>query len=310
LHLSWFATGRPKIDRFIREARLLHVLTPTFPVPTNLPLVYTIHDILPLTRPDWYPRWFVSLFRAAAHQAARRSARIVAVSQHVAREVADHLAVDPARIKVIDEGIDDRYRVPPSPEAVRSVCARFGVEPGRYFVHVGRITARKNLTTLVRAIARRGPGADVLLVGSRGDGAEGLTAEIRRLGLEGRIRSAGFVPEDDLPALLAGAIALVHPSEGEGFGLTPLEAMAIGTPALVSGAGALPEVVAGDAVVLDPLDVDAWAAALSRVERDPSYAAGLAVRGRDRAQRFTWRRAAQETAALHEAVLSETPARP
>jgi len=305
LHMSWTLTHRPRVDRFIRGADLLHVLVPTWPVPSRTPIVYTLHDLTPMQFPEWYPGIEVFLFKAAARDAVARARRIIAVSQTVADSLTEHLSIDPARITVVHEGIDERFHTPPPTEISATVCARYGVEPGRYLLHVGWVTARKNPTLLVEAIARRGKGAPLLFVGPEGLGADDVKATIERLGVGSQVRFTGLVPDEDLPALMASALALVHPSRYEGFGFTPLEAMALGTPAIASRAGALPEVLGDAAVLLDPDDADAWADAMKRMEADVSYAEERVTTGRRHALTYTWDKAAIETNAVHRAALAE-----
>lgn len=303
LHLAWLLARRPPIDRFADGADLVHVLYPTFPVPSRVPFVCTFHDIQHIVDPGSYGRREGWLGAAAVRDAAARAARIVAVSAAVGRAASERLAIDPARIVVVHHGIADRFRTPPPADIVAKACSRVGVEPGHYFLYVGKVEARKNVETLVRALARRGSGARLLVAGPPGLGAELLTTEIERLGLAEDVIIAGYI-DADLPALMTGAIALVHASEYESFGLPPLEAMALGTPAVTSNTGALPEVLGDAALLLEAHDVDAWAEAMTRLEHDREYAAALGEAGRLHAQRFTWERAAKETAAVHESVLS------
>jgi alpha-1,3-rhamnosyl/mannosyltransferase len=268
-----------------------------------MPVVYTLHDLTPMQFPDWYPGIEVFLFRAAARDAVARARRIIAVSQTVADSLTERLSIDPARITVVHEGLDERFRTPPAAEVSAQVCARYGVEPGRYLLHVGWVTTRKNLTVLVEALARRGKGAPLLFVGPEGFRADAVKEAIERLGVANDVTFTGHVPDEDLPSLMARALALVHPSRYEGFGFTPLEAMALGTPAIAARAGALPEVLGDAAVLLDPDDADAWAGAMKRMEDDASYARERADAGRSHALTFTWDKAAVETNAVHRAAL-------
>jgi len=276
---------------------------PTWPVPSTMPVVYTFHDVMPLQHPEWYRSYEVFLFRAAARDAAARAVRIIAVSSTVADAVAAHTAIDRSRITVVYEGVDASFRSPPPANVVEEVCVRFGVRPRRYVIYVGWVSTRKNVPVLVEALARCGSDLALLVVGPEGLGAERVDDAIERLGVRQRVIHAGHVPDDDLRALMAGALALVHPSQYEGFGLTPLEAMALGTPAIAARAGALPEVLGDAAELLDPDDVDAWAGALQRLDADAAYATELAERGRRHALAFTWDKAAIETADVHREVL-------
>ncbi|HEV3351765.1 MAG TPA: glycosyltransferase family 1 protein [Acidimicrobiales bacterium] len=306
LHLSWATLGAPKIERYAGDTDLVHVLTPAVPVATSAVLVETVHDLLPLRFPSWYParqRW---LFGRAVHQAERDAARVIVPSSAVAADLADATDIDAARVTVIPEGVDPIFRRPVSEVDVAAVCARHRIRPGRFFLFVGAVSGRKNLSTALRALAAfRSGGPDVPLVvaGPRGRGADEFDAETRRLGLESAVRVTGFVSAADLPVLLAAARALVHPSKYEGFGLTPLEAMAAGTPVLAANTGALPEVVGDAGVLLPPDDVDAWSKAMTQVHDDDDLRRSMVERGRAWSERFTWERAATETAAVYRACL-------
>src|SRR4029077_17923514 len=126
---------------------------------------------------------------------------------------------------------DERFRALPSSDLVASVCASYGVEPKRYFLYVGVVSSRKNVELLVECIAKRGSGAPLLIVGSDGLGAERVKEAIARLAPDSVILT-GYIPDEHLTPLMSGAAALLHPSRYEGFGFTPLEAMALGTPAI------------------------------------------------------------------------------
>ena len=122
-------------------------------------------------------------------------------------------------------------------------------------------------------------------------------------GIQSALRVTGFVSAADLPVLLAAALALVHPSKYEGFGLTPLEAMAAGTPVLAANTGALPEVVGDAGTLLPPDDVEMWTKAMTQVSEDDALRRSMIERGRTWSERFTWGRAASETAAVYRTCL-------
>lgn len=309
-YAAWTLARRPRLDgsAALGGVDLVHVLHPAVAVPTRAPVVHTVHDVLPLLEPGWYARSERWLSRRAHADLAERSARILCVSPYVATQVVELLGIDAARVTVVANGLADRFRLPVGAAPDRpAATAGLGVERGRYLVHVGAITRRKNLLTLVAAMAVLPPAMvpALVLAGPDGLGAGAVRAEVDRLGLADRVRFAGYVPDDALPGLVAGAAALVHPSLGEGFGLTPLEAMAAGTPVVVAGAGSLPWVV-GDAgvVVGAPTDGDAWAGAIAALLADDERRAALVDAGRSRAATFTWASAARATLAVYGEVLA------
>jgi glycosyltransferase involved in cell wall biosynthesis len=184
---------------------------------------------------------------------------------------------------------------------------------------VGSEHPRKNLGTLLRAFARlkrrrRFRELRLVKVGEAGDGEapfrRATLAAIRDLALERDVVLAGHVDDQALPGYYSGAAAFAFPSLAEGFGLPPLEAMACGCPAVVSTAGALPEVTGGAALTVPPADAAALAGALEQVLSDHGCAAELRARGLRRAAAFSWERAALETRAVYRRVQAGLAAEP
>ena len=309
VQLGWHVTGHPRLERLTTPPALVHSLYPFAPIPTSAPLVATFHDLLPLTRPEWFGLVNVAKFRRAAHQLARESVEVLADSVLVAEQVNDLLGVERERINVVPLGVSDAFRHSVSVVQAREVCARYGLEPQRFFIAVGYVSLRKNLLTVLRALAAAGAGADapLLLAGPRGRGADAVLTEAARLGVEDRIVVSGSVPEVELAALVASAIALLHPATHEGFGLPPLEAMAAGTPVVASLGGAVPEVVGDAAALRDADDVDGWAQMLVELTAHPERRQRMQSAGRERARGFTWARTARLTVDVHRRVLG-TPA--
>jgi len=305
--LAWAVAKRPMVDRPLGTPSLVHGLHVWAPLPTRAPLVLTVHDLMPLRHPQWYPRVERWAFERGIAHARDTATRVIVDSATEAANLAQ-AGIASDRLRVVHLGVGERFRVPPSAEAVADACARHGVQPGTYVLSVGAVSERKNLALVLRALARVTPDAlgtpALLVAGPRWSGSDAIGAEVERLQLGARVRFAGYVDADDLPLLLAGARALVHPSRDEGFGLTPLEAMAAGTAALVADAGSLREAV-GDAAVVLPLDdVDAWAAAIERVATDDDHRAHLVVKGRAWQSQFTWERTALDTLAVYDEVLT------
>lgn len=306
LHLAWAATNRPRVDRAIGDPDLVHVLYPSTPVPCQARVVYTVHDLMPLHSPEWHSRIDRWLFGRATADLSKRAALIVANSRHTADDIVNTLGVDPDRIRIIPLGVDDTFFDERDPSVCQRVCVNHGVRPNEFFIVLGAVSTRKNLSPIIKALAKAGFGDSdpkLLLVGPLGRGADEVQALVRELGLSDRVRFTGWLPADDVANLLSAAAGLLHPSLDEGFGLTPLEAMASGTPAVVSNVGALPDVVGGAATLLDPFDVPAWGDAMARLINDRSFAEELTLNGRARAHQFRWLRVAEMHAEVHREVL-------
>lgn len=294
LHATWLAAGRPRLEQVVAPVDLVHVLFPSFPVPTRIASVGSLHDLFVLDHPDWFGRAERRAVEASTRRLAAEADRIITFSRHTADQLAARLGVEPERIAVIGHGVDAARATTgelPPPLSARP-----------YVVAVGAATARKNLPVVLQALERV-EGLDLALVGPPGPAAAALDRRIDELRLGDRVHRLGLVPDDQLAAVLHGALALVHPSLDEGYGLPPLEAMAAGTPALVARSGALPEVVGSAAAVLDPLDPDPWAAELEHLRRDPDHRARRVEAGRAHVVPRTWVAAAEATAAVHLEVL-------
>lgn len=266
-----------------------HVL----PFGLALPSVVTIHDVGHRHLPKTYTRRARWYLEATTRYAARRANRLIAVSQSTADDLTRFYGVPGGRIAVVHSGVDPRFR-PQSPQAVADVTRRLQLDEP-YFVYVGRNHPRKNLPLLRRAFGaarRAGLPAQLVLAGPGHDPASS----------EDGIVVLHYVPPDDLPALYAGAIAMVLPSRFEGFGFPALEAMRCGTAVIASNAGALPEIVGSAGVLLSPDDPGAWSQAMLELAHDPDLQRRLIAAGMTRSARFTWEAAAEKTWRLLDSV--------
>jgi glycosyltransferase involved in cell wall biosynthesis len=271
------------------RARARWLLCPANLAPLAWPrTAVVLHDAAPLREPGWYSAAYVRLQRAILPLIARRARLVITVSEFSRRELTELLGLDPARVAVVPGGVDDRFGPGADPSPAR---AALGLDRP-YVVTVASRTARKNLGVLDLA-AKRLAAQGVELVAAGGDRPQFRDGR----GSDG-VRPLGHVDDDLLPGLYAGASAFVLPSLYEGFGLTCLEAMACGTPVVAGDRTALPEVCGDAALLVDPEDAEAVAAAVEGALDD----ARLRAAGPPRAARFSWDRTAREVdALLHDA---------
>jgi len=288
-----------------QDVDLLHAMVFVGPLVSSCPLVVTVFDLSFLRYPQMFRpenRLYLRLFTQLS---ARRARRIIAISEHTKADLIRWLRIPSERIEVVYCGVEESFH--PLPEEEILAFRREKGLPEQYLLYVGTLEPRKNLTLVLRTYARlRTAGTHpplLVLVGARGWMYGHIFSEIGRLGLESSIRLAGFVPYQELPLWYNGATCFLYPSLYEGFGLPPLEAMACGTPVLSSNAASLPEVVGDAGVLLDPRDEEAWASELARILEKPAWRGELAARGRERARRFRWRRAAEETTYVYRRAL-------
>ncbi len=284
-----------------RPPRLYHAIEGGQPRRTAIPVVVTVHDLIPLLLPGY--SWRSRLLRRPGIRLLHHADAVITPSRASARDCARLAGVDPGRIHVIPHGLAAAYR-PPAAEVVEAALARLRVRRP-YLLGVGTFEPRKGLPHLVAVTRRlrRDHDVDLVVAGRQGMFAPAVRAQLAPLG--GHARDLGFVEAADLAALYAGAAAYVFPSAYEGFGLPLLEAMGCGAVAVAFDNSSLPEVAGGAALLVGDGDEDALAAALDRLLSDPGEVAERRRRGREQAARFTWAATARATVAVYETVLGE-----
>ena len=223
------------------------------------------------------------------------------MSEFSGRELIDCYGVNPRRIAITPNGIDHELYKPQTASAMELALARLHV-PRPYFLSVGRLEAKKNIVTLIKAFnaykAHRGIGdpTRLVLAGPRGFQYDQIKQEIHRSPHKDQIMELGYVLEEDKPFLYAGAKALLHVSWYEGFGIPPVEAMACGCPVIAADNSSLPDVLGKDnAILVPPNQPDAIARAMDRLDNEKDLPATLRQRGIDRAAQYTWRATAEAT---------------
>jgi glycosyltransferase involved in cell wall biosynthesis len=286
-------------------AQVLHAPTPAPVRGASLPLVVTVHDLLPLRLAHLFTR------QTRAHTRlyvpfVRRATRVITPSAYTRAEVIELLRLPAERVVAIPEGCAERF----APREVdrERLRAELGLgSSGPYVLCVGTLEPRKNLLTALRVFRRVSaavPEAQLVIAGGQGWRNRDFEAE---LGLEAArsLRLTGFVSDDRLVELYAGAACFLFPSLGEGFGLPPLEAMACGAPVVMSDRPALGEVAGDAALQAPPLDVEALAAHVIAVLQDRQLASRLRADGLARARPFTWAAAAAATEQVYREALAE-----
>ncbi len=258
--------------------------------------VCTIHDLIPLDRPEWFNPRFAAWYEWLLPRLVKKVRRIIAVSEFTRRRIVERLRVAPEKISVILNGVDERFC--PRPEAeVAEVRRALGIPEGTYLLYVGSLEPRKNLKRLLEAWEQVRPAVDpeisLVVAGMRGSPNVFRRAALSKL--PRKVHFTGYVPEERLPGLYAGALALLYPSLYEGFGLPPLEAMACGTPVVVSATTSLPEVTGDAAILVDPESVESIAAGIHRALSSGPLRQELRERGLARAREITWERTARQT---------------
>ncbi|HEU0131633.1 MAG TPA: glycosyltransferase family 1 protein [Mycobacteriales bacterium] len=283
----------------VPRADLVHAPTLLAPPRRGRPLVVTVHDAVPWTHPETLTQRGVAWHRRMGARVAASADLVIVPTAAVRADLAEFLDIGD-RVRVVPEGADT-IAVPADAAARRD---RLGL-PERYLCTLATLEPRKGLDVALSALAEApAPDLPLVVVGQPGWGGVDLDATAGSLGLAAdRVRALGRLPDDDLAAVLAGALALVAPSRAEGFGLPVAEAMAAGVPVVCSDAAALVEVTAGAALTVPVGDVLALAEALGEVATDEALRARLVAAGLARAADLTWRNAAEATWAVYGELL-------
>lgn len=273
------------LDRLGSRRGIFHGLNQRLP-PRRFPIqVATFHDLFVRTGEYSTPE-FRERFAGQARHAAAEADCIIAVSQFTADQVHELLRVERDRIRVVHHGVIPRRRL--------------NLPREKLVLSVGAIQERKNTSRLLRAFRAMPDDWQLVLAGSAGFGAEKILSQAE---LE-RVTVTGYVSETEITRLYSRASLFAFPSLDEGFGMPVLEAMAAGIPVITSNRSAMPEIAGDAAVLIDPTDEQALAVELCRLAQNAAARDNLIQKGYDRAQLFTWERAARETWAVYQELTS------
>ncbi|HEY1103124.1 MAG TPA: glycosyltransferase family 1 protein [Burkholderiaceae bacterium] len=271
------------------------------------PTVTTVHDLAWIRHPETHPQERVALMERHFEPAISHANAIIVVSEFVRQELLDVFPSVGQKIHVIRNGVDGSFH-PMQAAQTQPVLSRYRLQHGRYLLALGTLEPRKNLIAAINAHGRL-PQAlrqayPLCLVGTKGWLHQDLDRQVSAAESAGCLRWLGYVPQQDLPAVVAGATAMLYPSIYEGFGLPPLEAMASGVPVIASTAGAVVEVV-GDTGWLCPAhDHDAFAQAMREViEGGAAGCQAKVAQARQRAAGFRWDDAVRATRRVYASLV-------
>ncbi|HEV2123260.1 MAG TPA: glycosyltransferase family 1 protein [Chloroflexota bacterium] len=287
---------------------LVHAPDHVCPQPLGWRTVLTVHDLAFWRRPESYAPESRQYYQGI-RRSVRQADRIICVSNATKNDLLELTGVSPSKVRVVYEAPDPAYVVGETPDPADDAA----VSTRPYFLFVGTLEPRKNLTGIITSFAQLQKQLDVtgadkrpelLLIGAERKGSPSIKGLPEQLGIAGDVRFLGHLPTPTVAALYRGALALVYPSFLEGFGLPIVEAMASGAPVITANCSSMPEVAGKAAILVDPHDSQALTAAMIRVARDSELRRQMRALGLAQAAKFSWQRAARETLAVFEEALS------
>jgi glycosyltransferase involved in cell wall biosynthesis len=265
--------------------------------------VITVHDLSVFKFPETHPLERVRQFERDFAQSIKRAVHVITDSQTTRSEVMQFTGLSETQVTSVPLGVSEAYQPRTAPE-LTTLLHQYGLIAGTYALCVSTLEPRKKIDCLLLAWQQLPTNLrrqfQLILVGSNGWLNQGLQEAVSQGEKQGWVRRLGYVPEQDLPLLYAGAALFVYPSTYEGFGLPPIEAMACGIPVVVSNQSCLPEVTQGAALMLDPDDTQAFCQALEQGLTDADWRTNAVNAGHTVVSNYTWEKCVDATVAVYQ----------
>lgn len=271
--------------------------------------VITVHDLSVLKYPETHPAERIRHYEMYFAGSIDRASHLITVSQTTRQEVIDYLGVPENRVTCVYNGVSDNFQTM-SVETLQPILPRHELSPGGYSLCVSTLDPRKRIDRLIDAYAllpadlrHRFP---LILVGPSGWLNEELNLKIAEATRAGWLKYLGFVPEEDLPYIFAGARLFIYPSIYEGFGLPVVESMASGVPVITSKFSCLPEVSQGAALLIDPDDIEHFSTTIQQGLTDDEWRSTAIMMGLSVAQKYRWERCVEDTLSVYHAAINNS----
>lgn len=310
--ITWQLLNYPLLETGVNcKIDLVHSVSLGYKIATKKPYVVTIHDIGPLTNPQFFSKKDRIFMKYSLPQAVNQAAAFICVSQTTANELENYVRTNynvslSKRIHVIHEGVDSSFFEKSLNDKLieNSVVESFIDKP--FILAVGQNSPRKNLQTILKAfdqLKNELPNHQLVIVGSNFQKNDTLRTQIVKLGIEKRVHLLGYVSNKLLKHLYQKALVFVYPSLFEGFGLTILEAMASGCPVITTNVSSLPEIGGNAALYINPKDYKELYNHIVDLTNDINHRSQLSTLGTQRAKLFTWTKTALQTKCVYESII-------
>jgi alpha-1,3-rhamnosyl/mannosyltransferase len=273
------------------------------------PSITTVHDLSYIHYPEYHPAERISFMERQMPRTLAQATAVITDSEFVKREIVEILGVPEAKVYAVPLGVNADFH-PRNEFELAETLSAYGLSYGRYLLVVATLEPRKNLARLVEAyscldnnVRNHNP---LVIAGAKGWLTEHLETRLAPLERNGQIKRLGYITQQDLPLIYAGAHGFVFPSLYEGFGLPLLEAMASGIPALTSCRSSLPEVAGENALLVEPENIDELATGIVQLIEDDSWRKTVIRGGLQQALNYSWERCIADTIGIYRTVLNIT----
>jgi alpha-1,3-rhamnosyl/mannosyltransferase len=276
-------------------------------MPFNGRSISSIHDLSYIHYRDLHPKERIQYFEKEMPKTLESADHFITDSQFIKNEMLEILGVNEKRVTVIPIGVTEQFK-PRNRNEILPILDKYNLSDKNYILLVGSIEPRKNLKHFLEAYSNLPESLKkhfkVIHVGPSGWLNTQIHNKITQLENKGQFKALGYLPENELVCLYAGAYVFAFPSIYEGFGLPPLEAMASGVPVLASNISSIPEVVGDCGVLTNPFDVDKMSFDLERILTDNQLRPILIKKGLERAKQFSWDNCVNQTLEVYKQVIA------
>lgn len=284
-HAIWRSAGIAS-DIKANNTDLFHGLSGELPViNSKIPKVVTMHDVIFLRYPQYYKSIDRHIYETKFRHACKAADKIIAISKQTADDIINLIDADPAKIEIVYQGCDKIFHTPPTIEQMQYVKEKYNL-PDKFILNVGTIETRKNLVSVVKALAELPADVKLIALGRATPYIEEVNNTIKNLGLQNRVLLIHNANFSDFPAIYKQAISITYVSVFEGFGIPVLEGLTIGTPVITSDISSMPEAGGDAAMYVNPQNPQEIASHINMLLSSPTIVESIIKKGKMHAEKF------------------------